>query len=72
VTDGLYSLLQHPMYVFVDLTVCGIALAVHNWWVLPVLIVLLAMQTKNARRERKVLQAKFGERYETYRKATWF
>jgi protein-S-isoprenylcysteine O-methyltransferase Ste14 len=72
VTDGLYSLLQHPMYVFVDLTVCGIALAVHNWWVLLALIVLFAMQTKNARRERKVLQAKFGERYETYRKATWF
>ena len=72
VTHGLYSRLQHPMYVFVDLTVCGIALAVHHWYVLLLLVVLFSMQTKNARGERKVLQAKFGESYETYRRATWF
>ena len=72
VTHGLYSRLQHPMYMFVDLTVCGIALALHNWYVLLLLIVLVVMQTKNAGRECKALQAKFGERYETYRRATWF
>jgi protein-S-isoprenylcysteine O-methyltransferase Ste14 len=72
VTHGLYSRLQHPMYLFVDLTVCGIALAVHNWYILLLLIVLLAMQTKNASKERSLLQAKFGERYDTYRHATWF
>ncbi len=72
VTHGLYSRLQHPMYVFVDLTVCGIALATHHWYVLLLLVFLVAMQTRNASRERKVLQAKFGERYETYRQATWF
>jgi protein-S-isoprenylcysteine O-methyltransferase Ste14 len=72
VTHGLYSRLQHPMYVFVDLTVCGIALAVHRWYVLLFLVILLAIQTRNALRERKVLQEKFGERYEMYRHATWF
>jgi len=36
VTHGVYSRLQHPMYLFVDLTVCGIALAVHHWYVLAV------------------------------------
>jgi protein-S-isoprenylcysteine O-methyltransferase Ste14 len=30
------------------------------------------VQMRNARRERKVLRQKFGERYETYRRATWF
>ena len=72
VTHGLYARLQHPMYVFVDLTVCGIALAVHRWYVLLFLVILLALQTRNGLAERKVLQAKFGERYEMYRQATWF
>jgi len=72
ITHGLYSRLQHPMYVFVDLTVCGIALAVHRWYVLLPLVILLPLQTRNARRERQLLQEKFGERYKIYRRATWF
>jgi protein-S-isoprenylcysteine O-methyltransferase Ste14 len=71
VTHGLYSRLEHPMYAFVDLTVCGIALAVHRWYVLLVLVILLPLQTINARRERELLQEKFGERYEIYRRGTW-
>jgi protein-S-isoprenylcysteine O-methyltransferase Ste14 len=72
VTHGLYSRLRHPMYIFADLTVCGIALAVHRWYVLLLLVILLPLQTRNARTEGKMLQEKFGERYETYRRATWF
>src|ERR1700677_2163134 len=72
VTHGLYSRLQHPMYAFVDLAVCGIALAVHRWYVLLPLVILLPLQTRNARRERELLQEKFGERYEIYRRGTWF
>jgi len=72
VAHGLYSRLQHPMYVFVDLTVCGITLAVHRWYVLLLLVILLPLQTRNARRERNLLQEKFRERYEIYRRATWF
>jgi len=72
VTHGLYSRMQHPMYVFVDLTVCGIALALHHWNVLLLLFVLLPLQRRNAGRECKALQDKFGERYEIYRQGTWF
>jgi protein-S-isoprenylcysteine O-methyltransferase Ste14 len=72
VTHGLYSRLRHPMYIFVDLTVCGIALAMHRWYASLLLVILVPMQKRNARTERKLLQAKFGERYETYRRATWF
>lgn len=72
VTHGLYSRLQHPMYVFVDLTVCGIALAAHHWYVLLLLVILLPLQWRNGHRERNLLQQKFGERYEAYRSATWF
>ena len=71
VTHGLYSRLRHPMYIFADLTVCGIALAVHRWQVLLLLVILLPLQARNARTERKLLQEKFGERYENYRRATW-
>ena len=71
VTHGLYSRLQHPMYVFVDLTVCGIALAVQRWYVLLPLAVLVPLQIRNARGERKLLQEKFGERSEAYRRGTW-
>lgn len=72
VTHGLYSRLQHPMYLFVDLTVCGIALAVQRWYVLLILALLLVLQTRNALGERKVLREKFGERYDLYRRGTWF
>jgi hypothetical protein len=72
VTRGLYSRLQHPMYVFADLTICGIALATHCWYVLLVLLILMPLQTRNARREGQLLHEKFGERYKMYRRATWF
>jgi protein-S-isoprenylcysteine O-methyltransferase Ste14 len=72
VTHGLYSRLQHPMYLFVDLAVCGIALALHRWWVLVPLLLLLPLQVKNAGAERSILRKTFAERYEAYRSATWF
>ena len=72
VSHGLYSRLQNPMYVFVDLTIVGIALAVHQWYVLLVLAILLPLQIRNGFKERKVLAERFGERYEAYRGSTWF
>jgi protein-S-isoprenylcysteine O-methyltransferase Ste14 len=72
VTHGLYSRLQHPMYLFVDVTVCAIALTVQRWYVLLLLVILLPLQTRNALREREFLREKFGERYKVYRRATWF
>jgi protein-S-isoprenylcysteine O-methyltransferase Ste14 len=71
VTHGLYSRLQHPMYVFVDLTVCGIALAAHLWYVLLLLAILVPAQMRNAHRERSLLRERFGERYEAYCRGTW-
>jgi len=71
VTHGVYSRLRHPMYVFLDLAICGIALAVGRWYVLLPLAILVPLQMRNARREGKLLQEKFGERYEAYRRGTW-
>jgi protein-S-isoprenylcysteine O-methyltransferase Ste14 len=38
VTHGLYSRIRNPMYVFVDLTVIGLALATHFWYLACVLL----------------------------------
>jgi protein-S-isoprenylcysteine O-methyltransferase Ste14 len=72
VTHGLYARLQHPMYLFVDLTVCGIALALDRWSVLLLLAILLPLQIRNARLERRLLEEKFGAQYVAYRRKTWF
>ena len=72
VTHGLYSRFQNPMYVFIDLAICGIAIALERWVVLLLLAILLPLQIRNTVRERKLLSAKFGERYDAYRRTTWF
>jgi protein-S-isoprenylcysteine O-methyltransferase Ste14 len=72
VKHGLYSRIQNPMYVFADLTVVGIALAVHRWYVLLVFAILLPVQVRNVLKERKVLREKFEESYEAYQRSTWF
>src|ERR1043166_8396958 len=63
VTAGLYSRLRHPMYLFVDLTLVGIALAVGSWYPLAPLVVLVPLQIMNAGRESRVLEEKFGAQY---------
>jgi len=72
VTHGLYSRLQHPIYIFVDLTIGGIALALHRWYAPLPLAISWPRQMRNARAESRVLREKFRERYELYRDATWF
>jgi protein-S-isoprenylcysteine O-methyltransferase Ste14 len=72
VTTGLYSRFRHPMYLFVDLTLMGAALATGWWYLLVPLVILVPLQILNARREAKVLSEKFGTAYEEYRRGTWF
>jgi protein-S-isoprenylcysteine O-methyltransferase Ste14 len=57
------------MYLFLDLTICGVALAAHSWYVLLILVILLPLQMRNSRRERHLLHEKFGEQFEVYRRA---
>ncbi len=72
VTAGLYSRLRHPMYVFVDLTLMGVALALGSWYPLVPVVILAPLQIMNAGRESRVLTEKFGAKYTEYRRATWF
>jgi protein-S-isoprenylcysteine O-methyltransferase Ste14 len=59
------------MYVFLDLTILGVALALQSWWVLLVLMILLPLQIWNARRESKLLAERFGAEYQAWRSRTW-
>jgi protein-S-isoprenylcysteine O-methyltransferase Ste14 len=71
VTTGLYSRIQHPMYVFLDLFLASVIMALD----MPVLLwiwgILVIVQFFQSRREEAVLQAAFGAEYEAYAKRTW-
>lgn len=72
VTHGLYARLRNPMYVFVDLMIGGVIIALHLPWLLLIFLPLPFVQAWQARREARVLQAKFGAKYTDYRRQTWF
>jgi protein-S-isoprenylcysteine O-methyltransferase Ste14 len=72
VTHGFYARIRNPMYVFLDIMLLGIFLVLKAYWFLIALTILAAMQVIQSRREAKVLEGKFGQRYLDYRNQTWF
>ena len=72
VTLGLYSRIRNPIYVFVDVMIFGLILALHLYWLFALYPLLVAMHVFRAHREAKVLQEKFGQAYLDYRNQTWF
>ena len=72
VTLGLYSRIRNPIYVFVDVMIFGLILALHLYWLFALFPLLVAMHAFRAHREAKVLQEKFGQAYLDYRNQTWF
>ena len=72
VTHGLYSRVRNPIYVFGTLAIVGLCLILQRpyLWLLPLLVVV--MQMARARKEERVLEAKFGDEYRAYRARTWF
>ena len=71
VTRGLYSKFRNPIYYFGSLTIVGLILVVGRPLWLAIFIILLPLQVRRSGTEARVLEAKFGEEYRTYRARTW-
>jgi protein-S-isoprenylcysteine O-methyltransferase Ste14 len=72
VTHGLYSKIRNPIYVFGLCMIAGIIFAVGKLVWLLILVVIIPLQIRRAKKESAVLQAAFGEEYRKYRAGTWF
>jgi protein-S-isoprenylcysteine O-methyltransferase Ste14 len=72
VTHGLYSRIRNPIYVFVGVMWFGLIAALHLFWLLVPLTLLVILQVVRVRKEAIVLQNRFGQAYLDYRKQTWF
>ena len=72
VTLGLYSRIRNPIYVFADVMIFGLILALHLYWLYAIYPLLPAMHVFRAHQEAKVLRKKFGQTYLDYCNQTWF
>jgi protein-S-isoprenylcysteine O-methyltransferase Ste14 len=72
VTTGIYSKVRNPIYLFSGLVLVGLSLFLSVWGPLVVSLVLIPLQAYRAHKEERVLAAAFGERYEIYKRSTWF
>ena len=72
VTHGLYSKIPHPLFVFLDVALLGLAIAIRRRWLVAAWLVLVAVHAWAAAREAKVLARAFGDSYREYRARTWW
>ncbi len=72
VTHGLYSRIRHPMFMFVSLTIFGLALALSFPYLLLFLVVFVPLQFYRSRQEDRLLEEKFGQAYLEYKEKTRF
>jgi protein-S-isoprenylcysteine O-methyltransferase Ste14 len=72
VTQGIYSKIRNPIYVFSALFIVGVFLSLGYPYALLLLVIVIPAQIVRAGKEAKVLEARFGDEYREYRKGTWF
>jgi protein-S-isoprenylcysteine O-methyltransferase Ste14 len=72
VTNGFYSRIRHPVYLFGTIASLAALLALQIWPVFAIGVALVPVTLVRAWREQKVLEDAFGERYRQYRERTWF
>jgi protein-S-isoprenylcysteine O-methyltransferase Ste14 len=72
VTTGIYSKVRNPIYLFSGLVLVGLSFFLSIWGPLVVAVVLIPLQAYRARKEEQVLAAAFGEKYQIYKRSTWF
>jgi protein-S-isoprenylcysteine O-methyltransferase Ste14 len=72
VTHGLYSKIRNPIYVSSLVLFTGVVLVLQQPVLWIALSAMVVVQVIRARREARVLEMAFGERYREYRRKTWF
>ena len=76
VTRGIYSRIRNPIYVSSVIFMLGMILMMRrpasSLALLLIILILVPIQIIRARREARVLEEKFGEKYREYRRRTWF
>ena len=72
VTNGMYSKIRNPIYVFSLLSFTGALIAIGEPKLFLFLLPFVVMEIIRASKEQKVLYEAFGEEYHEYRKKTWF
>ena len=71
VTTGLYSRIQHPIYLFLDIFILSIIVAIDIRPLIFVWAGLVIIQLGQSRHEERILSKTFGEEYEAYKARTW-
>jgi protein-S-isoprenylcysteine O-methyltransferase Ste14 len=72
VTRGIYSKLRNPIYVSGTIFVTGLLVMIQKPYLWIVLGPIVIVQAVRARKEARLLEAKFGDDYRLYRNRTWF
>jgi protein-S-isoprenylcysteine O-methyltransferase Ste14 len=72
VTQGIYSKIRNPIYIFGSMAIAGLVLALGRPIWLLIFAVVVPLQLWRAHKEAQVLEEKFGEEYRSYRAGTWF
>jgi protein-S-isoprenylcysteine O-methyltransferase Ste14 len=72
VTTGIYSRIRNPIYIFAAIFFVGLVLIVRRPILGALLLIMVPLQVIRARREARVLEARFGDAYRQYRARTWF
>lgn len=67
VTDGIYGLVRHPIYLAVQLEILGYELVVNSWLVIPVMLAVFWYVRKHVGKEDLLLEKKFGDEFRKYK-----
>lgn len=72
-TTGIYKYFCHPIYMGIGLSCLGIAIALGSWpGLIYAIFIVIPLNIIRAKREEKVLMAKFGQKYFEYQQKTIF
>ena len=72
ITQGIYSRIRNPIYVFGTFVVVGLFLFLERPLLLLLIVPVVILQITRARAESRVLEEHFGDEYRRYKASTWF